>query len=184
MRSPCPAFGSKMFAQCENKWVRPAALLDRGCHPSWGKQASSTPVRNSLGSPWKLEFHGRAGRATLACILGGCLLSGKTRMASESKKQARPENCLDLDYIPPPQNLHTEVGDTSLTEVSSGSRCLYIPLTDHWLTTKLCRPGENPQEARLKLKRIFKKLSRNSRSMYHWGDKVPRLSPNKLLKRI
>lgn len=117
MRSPCPAFGSKMFAQCENKWMKPAALLDRGCHPSWGKQESSTSARSSTGSPWKLGIHGRAGRAIVAGILGGCILSRKTRMASESRKQARPGNCLDLDYMPPPQNLHTEVGDTPQTEV-------------------------------------------------------------------
>lgn len=144
VRSPCPGFGSKMLAQCDNKWATPASLLGWGCHSSWGKQQISTPARNLTGSPWRLEVHGRAGGASLSCILGGCTLSGKTRMASESKKQATPENCLDLDYTPPPQNLHTEVGDTPPTEGRSGSQCLYIPLTDHWLTTKLCRPGENP----------------------------------------
>lgn len=89
----------------------------QGLPPQLGQAAEQHICQKLNRKPLEVRIHGRAGRATVAGILGGCILSGKTRMASESRKQARPGNCLDLDYMPPPQNLHREVGDTPQTEV-------------------------------------------------------------------
>ena len=183
MRSPCPAFGSKMFAQGENKWMKPAALLDRGCHPSWGKRQSSTSARNSTGSPWKLGSMVGLEEQPWLVSLEAAYFQGRPGWPQkvESKQDLETAWTWIICLLP---RICTERWETRLRQrLSSGSRCVHIPLTDHWLTTNLCRPRKNPQEARLKIKKIFLKLSRDSSAMYHWGDKFSRLSPNKLLKR-
>lgn len=52
-------------------------------------------------------------------------------------------------------------------------------LPNHWMTTELSRNGSGSQEARLKYKQYFKKLSRDISSCIAQSQRFCRLSPSK-----